>query len=73
MKKVMIGLVAAAGIALATPALSQVYFGAGPGGVGAGVGGPGYYDGAMTAGMVRGIIGTRPMATTAATADAAPA
>jgi len=45
MKKVMIGLVAAAGIALATPALSQVYFGAGPGGVGVGVGGPGYYDG----------------------------
>ena len=35
-----------AGIALATPAVSQIYLGAGPGGIGVGVGpGPGYYDG----------------------------
>ena len=45
-KKLVIGLVAAAGVALATPAMSQFYIGAGPGGVGIGVGpGPGYYDG----------------------------
>src|SRR3954453_9027874 len=45
MKKLMVGLVAAAGIALAAPALAQgVYFGAGPDGVGVGVGaGSGYY------------------------------
>lgn len=46
MKKIAIGLIAAAGVALATPALAEgFYFGAGPGGVGIGVGGPGYYDG----------------------------
>ena len=46
MRKFLIGAVAVAGLALATPALSQVYLGAGPGGVGIGVGpGPGYYDG----------------------------
>ena len=45
MKKLVIGLVAAAGIAVATPAMAQFYFGAGPGGIGVGVGGPGYYDG----------------------------
>jgi hypothetical protein len=45
MNKLVIGLVAAAGIALATPASAQFYFGAGPGGIGVGVGGgPGYYD-----------------------------
>ena len=39
-------MVAVAGVALASPALSQIYLGAGPGGVGVGVGpGPGYYDG----------------------------
>ena len=46
MRKLIIGVVAAAGVALASPALAQIYFGAGPGGVGVGVGpGPGYYDG----------------------------
>jgi hypothetical protein len=45
-RKFLISIVAVAGVALATPALSQVYLGAGPGGVGIGVGpGPGYYDG----------------------------
>ena len=43
MKRLMIGLVAAAGLAIATPAMSQVFFGAGPGGFGVGVGGQGYY------------------------------
>ena len=45
MRKLMIGLVTAAGVAFATPALAQgVYFGAGPGGIGIGVGpGPGYH------------------------------
>ena len=38
MRKLIIGVVAAAGVALASPALAQVYFGAGPGGVGVGVG-----------------------------------
>jgi hypothetical protein len=46
MRKFIIGAVAVAGLALATPALSQVYLGAGPGGVGIGVGpGPGYHNG----------------------------
>ena len=54
MKNVIIGLVAAAGIALATPAVSQVYFGAGPGGIGVGVGGPGYYDGGYDRGYYGG-------------------
>jgi hypothetical protein len=45
MKKLLFALLATGSIAIATPALSQVYFGAGPGGVGVGVGpGPGYYD-----------------------------
>ena len=46
MRKFLIGAMTVAGLALATPALSQVYLGAGPGGVGIGVGpGPGYHDG----------------------------
>jgi len=46
MKRLLFTLLATGSIAVATPALSQVYFGAGPGGVGIGVGpGPGYYDG----------------------------
>ena len=46
MRKFLIGVAAVAGVALATPAMSQVYLGAGPGGFGIGVGpGPGYYDG----------------------------
>ena len=44
MRKLIIGVVAAAGVALASPALAQIYFGAGPGGVGVGVG-SGYYGG----------------------------
>jgi hypothetical protein len=45
MRKLAIGLLAAAGIALAGSASAQgFYVGAGPGGVGVGVGvGPGYY------------------------------
>ena len=51
MRKFLIGVVAVAGVALATPALSQVYLGAGPGGVGIGVGpGPGYYEGGYEGG-----------------------
>jgi hypothetical protein len=43
MKKLVLGLTAAAEIALtAAPALAQVEFYAGPGGIGVGVGGP-YY------------------------------
>jgi hypothetical protein len=45
-KTIVIGVLMSAGLASATPALAQgVYFGAGPGGVGVGIGGPGYYDG----------------------------
>jgi hypothetical protein len=45
MRRLGIALLATAGIALATPALAQgLYFGAGPGGIGIGVG-PGYYNG----------------------------
>ena len=44
-----------AGIALATPAVSQIYLGAGPGGIGVGVGpGPGYYDGRYEGRRYRG-------------------
>lgn len=44
MRKLAIGLLAAAGVALAGSASAQgFYFGAGPGGIGVGVGGPGYY------------------------------
>jgi hypothetical protein len=44
MRTVALGLLAAAGVALAVPASAQgVYVGAGPVGVGVGVG-PGYYD-----------------------------
>jgi hypothetical protein len=49
MKKLAIGIIAAAGIAMSVPAMAQgVYVGAGPVGVGVGVGpgwgyGPGYY------------------------------
>jgi hypothetical protein len=51
MRKFLIGVVAVAGVALATPALSQIYLGAGPGGVGIGVGpGPGYYEGGYEGG-----------------------
>jgi len=45
MKALALGVLAAAGIAMATPAVAQgVYFGAGPGGIGVGVS-PGYHDG----------------------------
>ncbi len=45
MKKLVLGLTAASAIALtAAPALAQVEFYAGPGGVGVGFGAPGYYD-----------------------------
>ena len=54
MKKIMIGLLAAAGIALASPAFAQFYIGAGPGGVGVGVGGPGYQDGGYRRGYYSG-------------------
>jgi hypothetical protein len=47
MRKLAIGIVAAAGVALSAPAMAQgVWVGAGPVGVGVGVGpGWGYYDG----------------------------
>ena len=46
MRKLTIALLVAAGAVAATPAFAQgIYFGAGPGGVGVGVAGPGYYDG----------------------------
>jgi outer membrane scaffolding protein for murein synthesis (MipA/OmpV family) len=47
MRKLAIGILAAAGVALSVPASAQgVWVGAGPVGVGVGVGvGPGYYDG----------------------------
>lgn len=45
MKKMALGLVAAAAVFTAVPAMAQVGFYAGPGGVGIGVGAPGpYYD-----------------------------
>lgn len=44
MKKLLLGLTAAAALGVAVPASAQVYFGAGPGGVEVGVGGPRYYD-----------------------------
>jgi hypothetical protein len=45
LKKIALGLVAAATIFTAVPAMAQVGFYAGPGGVGIGVGVPGpYYD-----------------------------
>ena len=44
MKALLIGTLAMAGIAMATPAAAQVYFGAGPGGIGVGIN-PGYHDG----------------------------
>lgn len=45
MRKLAIGILAAAGVALSVPASAQgVWVGAGPVGVGVGVG-PGYYDG----------------------------
>jgi hypothetical protein len=45
MKKMALGLVAAAAVFTAAPAMAQVGFYAGPGGVGVGVGAPGpYYD-----------------------------
>jgi hypothetical protein len=44
MRKLLIGLTAAAALGVAAPASAQVYFGAGPGGVEVGVGGPRYYD-----------------------------
>ena len=43
MKKIMLGLVAAATIFTAVPAMAQIGFYAGPGGVGVGIGAPGPY------------------------------
>src|SRR6202023_831713 len=43
MKKIALGLVAAAAIFTAAPAMAQIGFYAGPGGVGVGVGAPGPY------------------------------
>ena len=43
MKKITLGLIAAATIFTAVPAMAQVGFYAGPGGVGVGVGAPGPY------------------------------
>ena len=43
MKKIALGLVAAAAVFAAAPALAQIGFYAGPGGVGVGVGAPGPY------------------------------
>jgi hypothetical protein len=43
MKKIVLGVIAAASIMTAVPAMAQVGFYAGPGGVGAGVGAPGPY------------------------------
>jgi hypothetical protein len=45
MKALLLGTLAIAGIAMTTPAVAQVYFGAGPGGIGVGVGHSGYYGG----------------------------
>jgi hypothetical protein len=44
MKRILIGLAAAATLGVAAPASAQVFFGAGPGGVEVGVGGPRYYQ-----------------------------
>jgi len=44
MKKLLLGLTAAAALGVAAPASAQVYLGAGPGGVEVGVGGPRHYD-----------------------------
>jgi hypothetical protein len=44
MKALLIGLTTAATLGLAVPASAQVYFGAGPGGVGVGIGAPRYYE-----------------------------
>ena len=45
MKKIALGLVTAAAVFTAVPAMAQIGFYAGPGGVGVGVGAPGpYYD-----------------------------
>lgn len=47
MRKLLFGLISLGALTLAAPAGAQVYFGAGPGGVEVGVGGPrygGYYD-----------------------------
>jgi hypothetical protein len=43
MRKIAIGLVAAAAVLTAAPAMAQIGFYAGPGGVGIGVGAPGPY------------------------------
>jgi hypothetical protein len=43
MRKLAIGLVAAAAVLTAAPAMAQIGFYAGPGGVGVGVGAPGPY------------------------------
>jgi hypothetical protein len=43
MKKIALGLVAAAALFTAAPAMAQIGFYAGPGGVGVGVGAPGPY------------------------------
>jgi len=44
MKKLTLGIVTAAALLTAAPAMAQVGFYAGPGGVGVQLGGPGYYD-----------------------------
>jgi hypothetical protein len=44
MRKIVLGLVAATAVFAAAPAMAQVGFYAGPGGIGVGVGGPGGYD-----------------------------
>ena len=44
MRKLLIGLTAAAALGVAVPASAQVYLGAGPGGVEVGVGGARHYD-----------------------------
>ena len=42
MRKLLFGMLSLGALTFAAPALSQVYFGAGPGGVEVGVGGPHY-------------------------------
>ena len=67
MKKLAIGILAAAGIAMSMPASAQgVYVGAGPGGVGVGVG----TDYSYNRGYYGRVIAATPMTT--ATAIAAP-
>jgi hypothetical protein len=44
MRKLAIALVAAITVGATLPAAAQVSFYAGPGGIGVGVGAPGYYD-----------------------------